>query len=158
MMRCYKTYIHTWIVYHLYCTCGSLPVPGRMLREISSKGVTKLHVPREVCYAKGVLLSLKNNLHRWFSQSLFYKRRYAYGVRGCIQKLPDWVITKYTHTFDTTRWETTQRVIAAKLTRLTHKIAIQLHPVAENCTICSSRSSRPVRKLLDTPSYYVCPA
>jgi len=25
--------------------------------------------------------------------------------------------------------------------------------VAENCTICSSRSRRPVRKLLDTPSY-----
>jgi hypothetical protein len=27
-----------------------------------------------------------------------------------------------------------------KLTRLTHKIAIQLHLVAESCTICSSRS------------------
>jgi len=27
--------------------------------------------------------------------------------------------------------------------------------VAENCTICSSRSRRPVRKLLDTPSYSV---
>jgi hypothetical protein len=25
--------------------------------------------------------------------------------------------------------------------------------VAESCTICSSRSRRPVRKLLDTPSY-----
>jgi hypothetical protein len=43
--------------------------------------------------------------------------------------------------------------MAAKLTRLTHKIAIQLHPVAESCTICSSRSRRPVRELLDTPSY-----
>jgi hypothetical protein len=43
--------------------------------------------------------------------------------------------------------------MAAKLTRLTHKIAIQLHLVAENCTICSSRSRRPVRKLMDTPSY-----
>jgi hypothetical protein len=28
--------------------------------------------------------------------------------------------------------------MAAKLTRLTHKIAIQLHLVAESCTICSS--------------------
>jgi len=27
------------------------------------------------------------------------------------------------------------------------------HLVAESCTICSSRSRRPVRKLLDTPSY-----
>jgi len=43
--------------------------------------------------------------------------------------------------------------MAAKLTRLTHKIAIQLHVVAESCTICSSRSRRPVQKLLDTPSY-----
>jgi len=42
--------------------------------------------------------------------------------------------------------------MAAKLTRPTHKIAIQLYLVAETCTICSSRSRRPVRKLLDTPS------
>jgi len=45
--------------------------------------------------------------------------------------------------------------MAAELTRLTHKIAIQLHLVAASCTICSSRSRRPVRKLLDTP-YVVC--
>jgi len=45
--------------------------------------------------------------------------------------------------------------MAAKLTRLTHKIAIiQLHLVAESCTICSSRSRHSVRKLLDTRSYY----
>jgi len=43
--------------------------------------------------------------------------------------------------------------MAAKLTRRTHKIAIQLHLVAESCTICSSRSRLPVRELLDTPSY-----
>jgi hypothetical protein len=43
--------------------------------------------------------------------------------------------------------------MAAKRTRLTHKIALQLHLVAESCTICSSGSRRPVRKLLDTPSY-----
>jgi hypothetical protein len=43
--------------------------------------------------------------------------------------------------------------MAAKLTRLTHKIAIQLHLMAESCTTCSSRSRRPVRKLLDTPSH-----
>jgi len=44
-------------------------------------------------------------------------------------------------------------VTEAILIRLTHKIAIQVHLVAESCTICSSRSRRPVRKLLDTPSY-----
>jgi hypothetical protein len=43
--------------------------------------------------------------------------------------------------------------MAAKLTRLTHKIAVQLHLLSESCIICSSRSKRPVRKLLDTPSY-----
>jgi len=42
--------------------------------------------------------------------------------------------------------------MAAKLIRLTHKIAIQLHLVAEGCTISSSHSWRPVRQLLDTPS------
>jgi len=43
--------------------------------------------------------------------------------------------------------------MAAKLTKLTQAIAIQLHLVAECCTICSSLSRRPVRKLLGTPSY-----
>jgi len=47
--------------------------------------------------------------------------------------------------------------MAAKLTRLTHKIAIQLHLVAEGCTICSSRSRRSVRKLLDKPYIRSCP-
>jgi hypothetical protein len=61
-------------------------------------------------------------------------------------------VKKYTLTFGISRREATQRVMAAKLTRLTHKIAIQLHLVAENCTICSSRSRQAVRKLLDMPS------
>jgi len=43
--------------------------------------------------------------------------------------------------------------MAAKFSRLSHKIAIQLRLAAESCIICSSRSRRPVRKLLITPSY-----
>jgi hypothetical protein len=43
--------------------------------------------------------------------------------------------------------------MVAELTRLTHKIAIQLHLLAESCTICSSRSRWPVRKFLDTLCY-----
>jgi hypothetical protein len=43
--------------------------------------------------------------------------------------------------------------MAAKLARLSHKIVIKLHLVAESCTICSSRSRRPFRRLLDTLSY-----
>jgi hypothetical protein len=40
--------------------------------------------------------------------------------------------------------------MAAKLTRLTHKIVIL---VEQSFIICSSRSRRPVRKLLDKSSY-----
>jgi len=42
--------------------------------------------------------------------------------------------------------------MAAILTTLTRKIAIQLYPAAESFVICSSRSRRPVREHLDTPS------
>jgi hypothetical protein len=61
-------------------------------------------------------------------------------------------ITKWTTTINT-HWEATKRITAVKLTRLTHKIAIQLHLVAESCIIYISHSRVPVRKLLATPSY-----
>jgi len=38
--------------------------------------------------------------------------------------------------------------MAAKLTRLTDKIVIQLHLVSESCTIYSSHSRQPVRVML----------
>jgi hypothetical protein len=62
-------------------------------------------------------------------------------------------IKKYMLTTINARREATQRVMAAKLTRLTHKIAIQIHLVAKCCNICSSRFRRTVRELLDTHSY-----
>jgi hypothetical protein len=62
-------------------------------------------------------------------------------------------IMKYMLTTINTRWEATQRVMAPKLTRLSHKIAKQLLLEAESCIICSSPSRRPAQKLLDTPSY-----
>jgi hypothetical protein len=43
-------------------------------------------------------------------------------------------ITKSTTAINT-RWEATQRAMAAKLTRMAHKIAIKLRLVAESCTI-----------------------
>jgi len=76
-------------------------------------------------------------------------------LRWCIQNFPDWVDKKYMLKTTNTHWDATQRIMAAKLTTLAHKIAIQLHLVAESCIICCSRSRRPVRKLLDTPSYRV---
>jgi len=49
-----------------------------------------------------------------------------------------------------------QKSMAAKLTRLTYIIVIQLHLVAGSCTICSSHSRRPVWKFLDTHTYLIC--
>jgi len=43
--------------------------------------------------------------------------------------------------------------MAAKLTRMTHKIVIQLHLVADSCTICCSCSRWPVQILLDMHFY-----
>jgi hypothetical protein len=63
-----------------------------------------------------------------------------------------WTESIMKYTTINTHWETTQRVMVAKLTKLTHKIEIQLHLVAESCTSCSSCSRQPVRKLLYTPS------
>jgi hypothetical protein len=74
-------------------------------------------------------------------------------LRGVCKSSRTESITNYTLTTINTSWEPIQRVITAKFTRLAHKIAIQLHLVAEKCTICSSRSRRAVRKLLVTPSY-----
>jgi hypothetical protein len=70
-------------------------------------------------------------------------------LRGCIQKFPDWVKTNKLTKINTC-WEAIQRVMVSKLTRLTHKIAMQLHLVAESCATCSSHCRRSVRKLLDT--------
>jgi hypothetical protein len=61
-------------------------------------------------------------------------------------------ISKYTLTTINNRWEATKSVTAPKLTRLTHNTAIKLHLVAESYIICSSRSRRPLQKLLDTPT------
>jgi hypothetical protein len=80
------------------------------------------------------------------------KAHWGVEVQERIEKFPDLVYNEIMTTINT-RWEAIQRAMAAKLTRLTHKIARQLHLVAGSCTICSSRSRRPVRKLLDTPSY-----
>jgi hypothetical protein len=70
-------------------------------------------------------------------------------VRGCTQKFPDWVDNETNNN----NKHTLRSNIKAKLTRLTHKIAIQLHLVAQSCSICSFNSRRPVRKLVDAPSY-----
>jgi hypothetical protein len=74
--------------------------------------------------------------------------------KGVFESFQTESIMKQGTTTINTHWEATQRVMAAKLTKLTHKIVIQLHLMAESCTICSYHSRWPVRKVLDTPSYY----
>jgi hypothetical protein len=99
--------------------------------------------------------SVSSNVWNCISTSpiYFYGWRYIIIHKGVSESFRTESITKYTLTTINTGWETTQMVMAEKLTRMTHKIAIQPpHLVAESCTICSSRYRRPVRKLLDTPS------
>jgi hypothetical protein len=67
-------------------------------------------------------------------------------MQGCIQKFPDSVDNEINNDNEHSL-RSNFRVMAA------NKIAIQLHLVAESCTIWSSRSRRPVQKLLDTASY-----
>jgi hypothetical protein len=99
------------------------------------------------------ILFIKTYLSQFYSfcwkrcPTMFMNISERYEIRRCIQKFPDWVITKYMLTTINSHWETTQRVKTAKLTRLTHKIAVQLHLVAESCTICSSHSRWLVWKL-----------
>jgi hypothetical protein len=83
-----------------------------------------------------------------------YASRWTHEVeyKGVSKSFRTEPIKKYALTKINSRWEAPQGVMAAKLTRLADKIAIQLHLVAESCTIGSSCSRRPVRKLLDTPS------
>jgi hypothetical protein len=64
-----------------------------------------------------------------------------------------WIESIMKSSTTTNTWEATQRVKVAKLTRLTHKIAIQLHIAAESSTICSYCSSWPVRESFDILSY-----
>jgi hypothetical protein len=92
-------------------------------------------------------LSLFSTISLWLSSFLGENTQNYEGVTVSFRTES---ITKYTLTTINTRWEAIQRVMAEKLTRLTHKIAIQLQLVAESCIVCSSRSRRQVRKRLDT--------
>jgi hypothetical protein len=70
-------------------------------------------------------------------------------IRGCIQKSPDWVDNEINSKFT----EKKHKGLWLQNSLDWHKIAIQLHLVAESYTVCSSRSRRLVWKLFDTPSY-----
>jgi hypothetical protein len=104
------------------------------------------------------------HFRKWFYQCLDTKISHNNHICGLICfKLESYISTyegvsksfwtesiiKYTLTTINTHWEATWRIMAAKLTRLTHKIVIQLYLVAE-ATICSSCSRWPVWKFLDT--------
>jgi len=71
-------------------------------------------------------------------------------IRGHIQKFPDWVNEINNNNKHLLRSNT--KGYSGELTRLNHKVAKQLHLLAESCTTCSTRSRRPVRKFLNTLS------
>jgi hypothetical protein len=101
----------------------------------------------EAASTSDMLVSYRNTTRRHNTKDLYLT------YEGVSTSFRTESITKYMLTTINTHWEATQRIMEAKLTRLTHKIAIQLQLVAESCAICSSRSSQPVWKLLDTSSY-----
>jgi hypothetical protein len=115
----------------------------KIKRHLTKYNIEIIHVP------------VKKTFH--IPRTLKYKMGLKVaGIYECVSKsFRTESITKYTLTTINTLSEATQRVMEAKLARLTYKIAIQLHLMAESCTICSSRSGRPVWKLLDTHSYVV---
>jgi hypothetical protein len=88
-------------------------------------------MPRILTSTLAVIQLQDVNKYRYTVASVNYVP-YHHDIRGCNQKISDWVYNEIT--IINSRWEATQRVMAAKLTRLTHKIAIQLYPVADSCT------------------------
>jgi hypothetical protein len=65
-------------------------------------------------------------------------------------------IKKYTSTTINTRCEATQKVMAAKLIRLTHKIEIQLHLVAESSLHAASPETFGYTAVCMYVCMYVC--
>jgi hypothetical protein len=123
---------HRLALYH------TVQLPGSPLTQ---------HFTEHSCGVKYIFRKWDAELNR-YSQSTINE---AY--EGVSKSFRTESITIYTPIFGITRCEAIQRVMAAKFTRLTHKIVIQLHLMAESYIICSSRTRRPVRKLLDTPPY-----
>jgi hypothetical protein len=122
--------------------------------------ITRLYIlQRRECKAsiKVLLYALRKlKTSAWFLDDCYhyhYTSSQVSGINMEYEGVSKSFRTQSINNNNNTSWEVTKRVMAAKFTILTHKIAIQLHLVAESCIICSSRSRRPVRKLLDTHSY-----
>jgi hypothetical protein len=82
-------------------------------------------------------MSGPNGRHK--PKSHFARASVCVHIRGCIQKFPDWVYNEINNNNKHSLWSNTKGYGGR-----THKIAIQLHLVAESCTICSSRSRQPL--------------
>jgi hypothetical protein len=70
-------------------------------------------------------------------------------LRGGIQKFPD-LVDNERYAYNNKHSRSNTKGYGGR----THKTDSQLDLLAESCTICRSLSRRPVRKLLDTPSYF----
>jgi len=163
-VTCILSQLHMKFTVHslLWISTNSFFAERRLIGATSPRQLALIRWNRNWCKLKHAQTCPYDDQIAWLPWSRAIKSfqelhsRIMY-IRVCIQKFSDWVDNKIYVYNSKTGWEATRRIMAAKFNRLTHKIAIQLHLVAESCTICSSSFRPPVRKLLDTPLFYSCP-
>jgi hypothetical protein len=147
-------------MYGFFSTMNRFVFAFSMLEAIFGSMWSKIKFERQLLRLPNTMFRL--NLFSGSADKICNRRTYATSplctvfIRGCTQKFPDWVDNEIYAYNNKHSLRSNSKGCGGKLTRLTHKIATQLHLVAESCTICSFRSRRPVRKLLDTPSYTLC--
>jgi hypothetical protein len=90
---------------------------------------------KSLCGAPRITVISKQSPHETLQVEWSLKQKTIY--EGVSKSFRTESITNYTLTTVSTHWGATQRIMAAKLTTVAHKIAIQLHPVAQSCTIYS---------------------
>jgi hypothetical protein len=136
-MQNVPTQLHYKVIKHVnIISClQALPVMRLLYWELGS--THKCH-PHSIAMT---LMGVMYLIHTWKN------------LRSSIQKFPDWADNKIYAYNNKHSVRSNIKGYDGKPTILTHKIAKELHLVAESYDICSFRSRRPVRKLLDTPSY-----
>jgi hypothetical protein len=117
------------ITFVLYCSCNTLMLSNTTILFKFTLHVSALFQPSSLAY-----------LCCLYQCSILLCEYLCVLYEGVSKSFQTELITIKTNTC----WEARQRVMVAKLTRLTHKIAIQLNPVAESHTVCSFHSRWPV--------------
>jgi hypothetical protein len=114
-------------------------MPDRSSPMQTNQQNSRISYGGEFKHSKHILLTFVNPQINCARNTYIHTYIHTY-IRGCNQKFPDWVDEEI-YAYNNKHSRTNTKGYGGK----THKIAIQLHLVAESCTICSSRSRRPVR-------------